>query len=143
MNNPPPTGSSVDISADLKKPIALRMSALWIQWFSYLERLLNFVLDYSQVTPTIPVNGFSITIGNGVQVLQLDPAGVLATGTVTMPSTPYAGQVVEIDSTRTITSITVSPNAGQTIMNAPTTLTGGSGVAWYWNANTTTWYRRY
>lgn len=98
--------------------------------------------SYSYQTPA---TGFSITIGNNLTILILDPAGTLATGTITMPTTPVDGQIIRISSSQTITSLTVSPNAGQSIKNAPTTLTlsavADQGYAWVYRLANTTWYR--
>lgn len=92
-----------------------------------------------------PLTGFSITIANGIQTLLLDPAGTLATGTITMPSAPADGQVVEVTSSQTITSLTVSANTGQSIKNAPTALTvsttGSMGYKFKYRGANTTWYR--
>lgn len=98
--------------------------------------------SYSYQTPA---TGFTITIGNGVYTLILDPAGALLTGTITMPSAPNDGQVVRITCTQNVTTLTVSPNAGQSIKNAPTgftvSLTGDQGYEFIYRAANTTWYR--
>jgi hypothetical protein len=92
-----------------------------------------------------PATGFSITIGNSVYTLILDPAGILATGTITMPAAPLDGQLVRMTSTQSITSLTVAANAGQSITNAPTAftvnLTGDQGYEFIYRAANTTWYR--
>jgi hypothetical protein len=92
-----------------------------------------------------PATGFNITIGNNIYTQILDPAGALLTGTLTMPSSPGDGQVVRITSTQSISTLTVSPNAGQSIKNAPTSftvsLTGDQGYEFIYRAANTTWYR--
>jgi len=92
-----------------------------------------------------PSTGFSITLNNTDAVLILDPSGTLATGTITMPASPINGQNVSISSSQTITSLTVSANAGQSIKNAPTTLTvsltGDQGYKFIYRSANTTWYR--
>jgi hypothetical protein len=98
--------------------------------------------SYSYQTP---VTGFSITIGNGVYTLILDPAGALLAGTIVMPSAPGDGQVIRITCTQNITTLTVNANAGQSIKNAPTgftvSLTGDQGYEFIYRAANTTWYR--
>jgi hypothetical protein len=98
--------------------------------------------SYSYQTPA---TGFSITIGAGVRTLVLDPAGTLATGTITMPASPVDGQEIRISSSQNITALTVSANAGQSIKNAPTAFTvsttGQQGYAFIYRASNTTWYR--
>ena len=88
-----------------------------------------------------PTTGFTITIANNISTLILNPAGTLATGTITMPATPIDGQEVQITSSQTITGLTVSPNTSQTISNAPTTLTAGIGYKFIYHLAGTNWYR--
>ena len=90
-----------------------------------------------------PATGFSITIAAGVRTLLLNPAGTLATGTITMPAAPINGQEIRVTSSQIITSLTVSPNASQSILAAPTTLAVGIGFAYIYNTSATTWYRLY
>ena len=98
--------------------------------------------SFSYQTPT---TGFSITIANGIQTLILEPAGTLLAGTIIMPSTPVNGQLIRITSTQNITALTLSPNAGQSIVNAPTgftvNLTGDQGYELIYRLANTTWYR--
>lgn len=90
-----------------------------------------------------PGTGFSITISNGVSSLILDPAGTLATGTIVLPAAPTDGQLVNVSSSQIITALTVSPNSGQSIKNAPTTLTAGGGFKYLYMVSNATWYRQY
>jgi hypothetical protein len=90
-----------------------------------------------------PTTGFSITIGAGVKSLVLNPGGTLATGTIVMPASPIDGQEIRVSSSQTITALTVSANTGQTISNAPTTLTAGTGFAYIYNLSGTNWFRLY
>ncbi len=91
----------------------------------------------------VPTTGFTITVANNTSTLILNPAGTLATGTVTMPATPIDGQEVRFSSTQTVTTLTVSPNTSQTISNAPTTIAPGQGYAWIYHLATTNWFRLY
>lgn len=143
MLNPPPLQTSVDEVKTDQGKISSKLSSIWQTWISAAYKLIRTVTDYSSASRQVPITGFSITLGVGVQVLTLDPAGVLATGTITMPTQPYDGQKVEVSTTQTITALTVSPNTGQTIKNAPTTLAAGSGFAYYYNLPLTTWFRIY
>lgn len=87
-----------------------------------------------------PTTGFSITIADGVQRLVLNPAGTLATGTVVMPATPINGQLIFISSSETITALTLSANAGQTMFaNAPTTLVAAGSIGLIYDLGSTTW----
>lgn len=87
------------------------------------------------------VSGFSETFAALQDVMILSSGGTLATGTVTMPSTPLNGQVVHIAAAMTVTALTVSPNAGQSIVGAPTTIGATLPVAFVYRSANTTWYR--
>ena len=88
-----------------------------------------------------PTTGFSITIGNNISTVILDPAGTLATGTITMPAAPVNGQKVTVSSSQIITALTVNGNTGQTITNAPTSAAAGIGFTYIYRVTNTTWYR--
>ena len=92
-------------------------------------------------TYNVPSTGFSLTYGAGVQVLLLEPAGTLATGTVTMPASPADGDRVKLATTQTITALTLSPNTGQSIVNAVTTLAANGFVEYIYRLSSTKWYR--
>lgn len=100
-------------------------------------------------TQTI-TSGTSSTIGNGVYRYEFDPAAVIATYTVTMPSAPVDGQKLMIRTGKTIavgqptiTTLTVLPNSGQSIFGAITltTLNCGDVVEYEYELSNTTWFR--
>jgi hypothetical protein len=86
-----------------------------------------------------PVTGFSITLLSTQYLLPLTPAGTLATGTIIMPTTPINGQRQRVSTTQTISVLTVSPNTGQSIARAPTTLVAGQSFEMFYNLAITTW----
>jgi hypothetical protein len=88
-----------------------------------------------------PVAGFSITIGNKVGTLTLTPAGTIASGTITLPAAPINGQVIHITSTQNITTLTIAPNAGQTLANAIHMIAATAPVSYMYDAPGTKWYR--
>lgn len=88
----------------------------------------------------VPITGFSYTIANSTNILVLEPAGILATGTVTMPLSPVDKQVVRLTSTQTITGLTMAAT-GQTLKGALTTIAGDGFASWVYKVSTTTWYR--
>lgn len=94
-------------------------------------------------TYNVPVTGFALTVGNGISSLLLKPAGALSTGTVILPSAPLDGQLFRLSCTQNITTLTVSPNSGQTVNNAPTSLTAGTGFAWQYSIAQLSWFRLY
>lgn len=136
-NQPPPVYTSVDTRG-------VSLASIWKQWFDWLSLFIRqFVVDYTNTSIVAPLTGFIITIGNMTNVLTLNPATPLANGTVIMPVAPYDGMVEEISTTKTITSFTLIPSPGQTIMNAPTTLLAGIGIKFYYNTASSTWFRLY
>lgn len=90
-----------------------------------------------------PTTGFSITIANNTDTLVLTPAGILATGTITMPSAPADKMIVRFSTQQAVTALTVSANAGQSILNAPSTANPGQGFSYIYNLATTTWLKLY
>lgn len=89
---------------------------------------------------TVPVSGFNYTVTLGTQVVLLDPATTLASGTVTLPAAPSDGMVVTINTTQEITSFTVAANTGQSISASPTLFLQDYSVAYIYKESTTTWY---
>lgn len=134
MVNPPPFGSPVDANGN-------RPSTAWTQWFNQLSKFINGLTSYAALKPVVATTGFSITLGNTQTVLQLNPAGTLSSGAIVMPPFPYDGQPITVATTQTITSLTVSANIGQTILNAPTTLVAGGSFMYYYNRDSMAWFR--
>lgn len=98
-------------------------------------------VDKASYTYNVPVTGFSLTIGAAVQYLILDPAGTLATGTITMPASPTDGFTVTISSSKAVTALTLTPGAGQTIANTNSALAAGVGLTFLYRSANATWYR--
>ena len=88
-----------------------------------------------------PVTGFSIQIANGVTSLLLKPAATLATGTITLPTTPIDGQWLTLSSTQTITALTLTAPAGQTVFGSISTLAANAPMKWQYVASIATWFR--
>lgn len=91
--------------------------------------------DYQVLT-----TGFSYTFAAGTTALIANPAGTLATGTVTMPAAPGDGMVVTIESTQQITALTVAANTGQSLVGAPTQLVPNQPLSFIYRLTNTTWY---
>ena len=93
--------------------------------------------DYQVLT-----TGFSYTFASGITTLIAQPAGTLATGTITMPGTPADGMVITFTTTQEITAITINGNAGQSIGGTQTTqLPANSAMSFVYRLANTTWYR--
>lgn len=89
----------------------------------------------------VPTTGFTNTIANTTSYYIIEPAGTLATGTLTMPASPVNEQVVTVASTQIITALTHSPNTGQTLKGALTTIAVDGNASWIYRTANTTWYR--
>jgi hypothetical protein len=91
--------------------------------------------DYQVLT-----TGFSYTFAAGTQTLIANPAGTLATGTITMPSAPADGMTINIESTQQITALTVQGNTGQSLVGGSMTLRANQPVSFVYRFANTTWY---
>lgn len=109
------------------------------------DTVLATAIDAASISYTIlaPGTGFSATLAptslNFVQLI--NPIGTLATGTIVMPAAPADGQMIKVASSQTITSLTVNPNSGQTIVAAPTTITSTTSFEYIYVLSLTTWFR--
>ncbi|HJW41371.1 MAG TPA: hypothetical protein VJ476_09120 [Rhizomicrobium sp.] len=88
-----------------------------------------------------PTSGFAITAGSAVGRLILDPAGTLASGSITMPAAPKDGQILRLASSQTITALTLTPNTGQSIVGTLSSLTANGFAEYTYRGANTTWYR--
>jgi hypothetical protein len=70
----------------------------------------------------------------------MQPAGTLATGTITMPAAPADGMTITFSSSQQITALTVQGNTGQSMSNAVTFLPGKTAASYVYRLSNTTWY---
>jgi hypothetical protein len=94
----------------------------------------------------VPGSGFNITVPTPVsqdQWMLLQPAGTLASGTITLPLNTGVpdGTTVLITSTQTISSLTIALNGATAIFGAVTSLTAGSATAIRFYQPTNSWYQ--
>lgn len=94
----------------------------------------------------VPLTAFTITPPDHTSLLYLNPAGTLATGTLTMMLNPSDGQKFCVEDTQTQTAITVSANTGQSMLTsiglgAVTALTANTKYCWYFNKPLGGWIR--
>jgi hypothetical protein len=113
--------------------------------------LLTF-FQQSFASPTLAVNlyvpgsGFNITVPTPVsndQWMLLQPAGTLATGTITLPLNTGVpdGTTVLITTTQEITSLTLALNGASAIFGAVTSLAAGTATAIRFYQPTNSWYQ--
>lgn len=85
---------------------------------------------------------FSVTFGAGVTNYFIQPAGTLATGTLTTQASPVTdGQRECFLSTQTQTALTWNANTGQSINGAPTAGVANTPICIQYQASNATWYR--
>jgi len=112
--------------------------------------LLTF-FQQSFASPTLAVNlfvpgsGFNITVPTPVseqQWMLLQPAGTLATGTITLPLNTGVpdGTTVLITSTQEISSLTIALNGASAIYGAVTSLGAGCAAVYRFYQPTNSWY---
>jgi hypothetical protein len=113
--------------------------------------LLTF-FQQSFASPTLAVNlyvpgsGFNITVPTPVsndQWMLLQPAGTLATGTITLPLNTGVpdGTTVLITTTQEITSLTIALNGASAIYGGVSFLAAGSATAIRFYQPTNSWYQ--
>lgn len=112
------------------------------------------LLQYFQQTfasPTLSTNlyvpgtGFNITVPTPVseqQWMLLQPAGTLATGTITLPLNTGVpdGTTVLITSTQEISSLTIALNGASAVFGAVTSLGAGCAAVYRFYQPTNSWY---
>lgn len=89
----------------------------------------------------VPLTGFSITVPDGITNLILDPAGALATGTITMPANPLDGQICGVASSQVVTTLTMSANTGQTLDGGLATFAANGFARYQYVQSVATWFR--
>jgi hypothetical protein len=113
--------------------------------------LLTF-FQQSFASPTLSVNlyvpgsGFNITVPTPVsndQWMLLQPAGTLATGTITLPLNTGVpdGTTVLITTTQEITSLTIALNGATALYGGVTSLPAGTATAIRFYQPTNSWYQ--
>ena len=115
-----------------------------------LATMLDF-FEQTFASPTVAVNlytpatGFSISAPTPISQQQwmiLQPAGTLATGTITLPlntGTPDGTEIL-ITTTQQITALTIGLNGAAAVFGLPTMLQAGAGVRLRWYQATNSWY---
>lgn len=134
LKDPPPSWSPVDENGN-------SLVGVWQQWFSSLFSFLKNVLDFRSILPSVVLTGFTRQIGDSEQIIIIDPVGVLANGSCTLPVNPYDGQPVVILSTFAVTAFTLTPSGTQTVRNAPSALSAGVSIQYFYVSSNNTWYR--
>jgi hypothetical protein len=88
----------------------------------------------------VPTTGFSYTFAAGTQTLVMNPAGTLATGTITMPAAPSDGMTITFSTTKQITALTLNGGGGQTIIGGINSMAPNQAVSFMYRLANTTWF---
>lgn len=116
---------------------------------------ISALLTYFQQTfasPTLSTNvytpgtGFNISAPTPVseqQWLSLQPAGTLATGTITLPlnTTTPDGTELLVTTTQQVTAFTLAANGATAVYGSPSTLSAEDFFRMRFVASTNSWYR--
>ena len=89
----------------------------------------------------VAVTAWTYTFGNSTTDYFIQPAGTLATGTLTAAASPSDGQRECFLSSQTQTALTWSANTGQTMNNAPTAGVANVPACMTFSKASATWYR--
>lgn len=91
------------------------------------------------VQQSVPTTGGTVVAAGGlVNYVLLEPAGTLATLTLTLPSSPVNGQRCVVSTTQIITALTVG---GGTIIGTLTTLVLGGFAEFLYSSDSSKWFR--
>lgn len=106
----------------------------------------NFASPTMAVNLYVPQTGFNITAPTPVSELQwilLQPAGTLATGTITLPLNTLTpdGTEILISTTQTITTFNVGLNGATALFGSITSLAAGTAVVLRYYQPTNSWYQ--
>jgi hypothetical protein len=117
-----------------------RFSAAWQSWFSAIQAVLQGVSNYGVDSTQTLATGFSVQFPQDTGILLIKSAGVLASGTVTLPANPVNHQQVTIATTGGITSFSVQAVSGQSVSNTPSSLGAGAAVSYWFSSADSAWY---
>lgn len=96
------------------------------------------IADQSQLN-YVAVNAATYTIPDGVSTQRV--SGSVTTLTIKLPATPINGQIVRMAFNATITTLTISANAGQALgPGSPTTIAPGATASYLYDGGGSTWY---
>ncbi len=91
-----------------------------------------------------PSSGGTVDLTNTNPIFTeiIDPAGTLATLTVKLPNNSVNGQILRLKFTQIITALTISPNTGDSVKGAPTSVALGGYIDCQFTgtAGSGTWY---
>lgn len=99
--------------------------------------------DGAQYVYNVPLTGFTLVMLPEQSVVSLNPAGTLATGTITMPPATTDGKIVSIFSSQIITALTINTSNGATFVPAVVTTlaAANNSVSYIYDLANNQWHR--
>jgi len=97
-------------------------------------------------------SGSTVTVTNGVDILDINPASSVSTLTITLPATPNSNNEMTIffggaitGGNTTISSLSVLGNTGQTVLQitSPTVVYSGESISYQYFPTQSTWKRKF
>ena len=96
------------------------------------QTLPAIVVQYAQ-----PTTGATVNINSNTDILAVDPAGLLLTLTVALPSSPRDGKIIKIAASQVITTLTLTGS----IVGSLTTLALGGFAEFVFCSSANKWFR--
>jgi hypothetical protein len=107
----------------------------------FMQTNLTFsASDLVQQYAAPSATGFSVSIAVGNTWLILTPVAGYAAGTIILPANPTNEQVVNLNTTQAVTTLTVNGN-GKTVTGAPTTLAANAFFTLRFDQTLNSWFR--
>lgn len=88
-----------------------------------------------------PAAAGTVTIGSRVSVSVIDPAGTIASLTITLPASPQDKQRIRVGSSQIVTVLTVNAAGAETVKDPVTSLAAGGTFEYIYRSANTTWYK--
>lgn len=85
-------------------------------------------------------SAFAFTIDNWEGHVVIDSTSTVSSGTITTPSDPTQGHIINVRTSATITSLAVTANSSTFIKNPPATLAAGASFDLFFCSSNATWY---
>lgn len=130
------------VPVSLSGVFGLKPGDPFLLWAQKAQQMVNRLGEGRSYEVLVPVTGFTHTVPLATGTCLLTPAGVLATGTITLPAQASDGFQQRIVTSQTVTALTVAPSSGQTIVGATAfALTAGVEVVYFFAASASIWYK--
>lgn len=116
--------------------VSLSILASFINAQSTAPSGIDLSAQYSNPSAT----GFSVSVDVANSWLILDPTAGFAAGTITLPTATTGGEVL-VNCTQSVTALTISAQAGDSVVGGPTTIAANGYFRLRYYASQSRWYR--